>query len=155
MNKLAIAIAVPALLLPLRYVGALPQDPVSADHAAVERAVQDYVEAIYEVKPELIERSVHPALVKRGSYRPADAAEYRMPSIMTYEQLHELAGYWNADDQRGADLAFSIDVLDVLDVSASAKLTADWGIDYMHLEKRDCAWKIVHVLWQSHPRDRG
>ena len=42
-------------------------------------------------------------------------------------------------------------VLDVLDVTASAKLTAKWGVDSMHLAKYGEQWKIVQVLWQSPP----
>jgi hypothetical protein len=122
------------------------------ERAAVERAVRDYVEALYQVKPELIERSVHPALEKMGLYRPADAAGYRTPGKMTYEQLHELAGLWNKDGKEGKDLAYDVQVLDVLDVTASAKLSAKWGIDYMHLVKTGAGWKIVQILWQSHPR---
>ena len=56
-----IILAAGALLL-----GAGFQDPASADRAAVERAALDYVEGVYEVKPELIERSVHPDLAKVG-----------------------------------------------------------------------------------------
>ncbi|MDH3628431.1 MAG: nuclear transport factor 2 family protein [Acidobacteriota bacterium] len=47
--------------------------PISAqsdeDHAGVERAVLDYVEGLYELKPELIKRSVHPDLQKFGFAR--------------------------------------------------------------------------------------
>ncbi len=121
------------------------------DRKAVEQAVTDYVQALYEVKPELIERSVHPALEKLGTYRPKDAVSYRVPSKMTFDQLVDLAGRWNKDGQRGKDLKYHVELLDVLDVTACAKLTADWGVDYMHLIKRGEQWKIVQVLWQSHP----
>jgi hypothetical protein len=39
-------------------------------------------------------------------------------------------------------------ILDMLDQTASAKLVASWGIDYMHLAKYDGQWKIVNVMWQ-------
>jgi hypothetical protein len=42
-------------------------------------------------------------------------------------------------------------VLEVLDQTAVAKVTASWGIDYMLLGKYDGAWKISQILWQSHP----
>ena len=42
-------------------------------------------------------------------------------------------------------------MLDVLDQTAVAKVTANWGIDYMLLAKFDGRWKIVEILWQSHP----
>lgn len=133
--------------------GPRPQDSATADpdRAAVERAVRDYVEALYQVKPELIQRSVHPALEKLGLYRPSDTAPYRTPSRMTFDQLVELAGGWNRDAREGKDLTYTVDLLDVLDVTASAKLTAKWGVDHMQLAKLGGEWKIVHVLWQSHP----
>lgn len=127
----------------------------AAERAAVGRAVRDYVEGIYEVRPELIERGVHPALAKRGVYRPDGGTEYQVPSLMSYEQLVHLASWWNDGDRRRDDLTYDVEVLDVLDQTAAAKLTADWGIDYMHLIRGDGGWKIVHVLWQSHPPKPG
>jgi len=44
-----------------------------------------------------------------------------------------------------------VTVLDALDQTASAKLVADWGVDYLHLARYDGRWKIVNVLWQSPP----
>ncbi|HEX2716302.1 MAG TPA: nuclear transport factor 2 family protein, partial [Gemmatimonadaceae bacterium] len=44
-------------------------------------------------------------------------------------------------------------LLDVLDQTAVAKLTARWGTDYLLLAKgEDGRWQITHVLWQSPPR---
>ncbi len=121
------------------------------ERAAVERAAKDYVEALYQVRPELIERSVHPALEKMGLYRPEDQTAYRTPGKMTFEQLRELAGLWNKDGQQGQDLTYEVQVLDMLDVTASVKLSAKWGVDYMHLVKSGGEWKIAQILWQSHP----
>jgi len=47
--------------------------PRDVDRQGVERAVLDYVEAVEQGKPELIERSVHPDLAKVGFSR--DSAE--------------------------------------------------------------------------------
>jgi hypothetical protein len=86
-----------------------------------------------------------------GLYRPDDSKEYRLPGVMTFEQLRALAGSWNADGAQGADLTYEVEVLDALDVTASAKLSAKWGVDYMHLVKSEGRWKILQILWQSHP----
>jgi hypothetical protein len=40
----------------------------------------------------------------------------------------------------------------VLDQTATAKITAQWGIDYMQLAKFDGAWKIINIVWQTHPK---
>ena len=121
------------------------------DRTAVERAATNYVEAIYSCKPELIERSVDAELHKLGTYRPADADDYGPFQPMTYDQLVRIAERWNADGKRGDDLEFEVEILDLLDRTASVKLTADWGIDYMHLIKQGKTWKIRQILWQSHP----
>lgn len=129
------------------------QAPAGADAAAVKQAALDYVDAIYNVKPELIERSVHPQLVKRGFYKKDASAPYvEMP--MTYEQLLKLAASWNADGKR--DLSRKeVVVIEVLDQTAVAKVVANWGVDYMFLGKFDGQWKITQILWQSHPPSRS
>jgi len=147
MTRLAILFALPFLALSLRPVTA----PAADERAAVERAVKDYVEGIYEARPELIERGVHPALVKRGTYRPEGSDEYGIPGIMTYEQLVDLARRWNEGGAQGTDLGYTIEIHEVLDRTASAFLSAKWGVDHIQLIKTDGQWKIIHVLWQSHP----
>lgn len=119
------------------------------DREAVRQAALDYVEGIYNVQPDRIQRSVHPTLVKRGFYKKDATAPYvEMP--MTYEQLVALAGNWNTAGKRDTSVK-EVAVLDVLDQTATAKVTASWGIDYMLLGKYDGQWKIVQILWQSHP----
>ena len=121
------------------------------DEAAVERAAMDYVEGLYQVKPELIERSVDPSLTKLGTMRRDNDTAYRTAGAMTYDQLVELAAHWNKGDRARKNLKYKVELLDVMDVTACVKLTAQWGIDYMHLLKKKGQWKIVHILWQSHP----
>lgn len=124
-----------------------------ADREAVREAVLDYVEGIYEVAPERIERSVHPELAKVGYWRAQDATEYR-EGRMTYEQLVELAGQWNAKGRVDAATApKEIEIFDLMDQTATVKLSASWGVDHMHLAKSDGKWMIMNVLWQSYPPD--
>ena len=120
-----------------------------ADEKAVEAAVRDYVEGVYEADPDRIRRSVHPDLQKFGFARRSPDDEYRVIP-MTFDQLVELAATYNADGSKvPSDAPKEIVVLDVLDQTASARLTAAWGVDYFHLAKYDGRWKIVHVLWQT------
>ena len=130
---------------------AQPPPPASGDaeQAAVRQAALDYVEGIYDVQPERIERSVHPKLVKSGFYRK-EAGEPYVEHPMTYDELVRLAANWNKEKKRNTSIK-EVVVLDVLDQTASVKVIAAWGIDYMHLAKSDGTWKIVQILWQSHP----
>ena len=149
---LAGLIALPALaLVSFQFAAAGKPAGSAEDRAAVERAVRDYLEGFYEAKPELIERGVHEKLVKYGFYRRAGETDYR-GTAMNFEQALQLASTFNADGKQvPADAPREIVVLDLLDRTASAKLTATWGIDYFHLGKEEGNWKILQVLWQSAP----
>lgn len=124
----------------------------ASDRAGVRQAATDYVEALYQVDSMRVVRSVHPDLVKYGYY-PRDGTYRGTP--MTYTELKQLAATWNEDQKRvDPDTATKeVVVLDVLDKTASAKIVAHWGIDYMHLAKVDGKWMIRQILWQSHPAE--
>lgn len=138
------------LLLGLALVAAPAFAQASdADTAGVHAAVLDYVEAIYDAQPERVERSVDPALAKTGFYRGrGDETVRRLP--MTYDELVNTAETWNADGRDYDQVPRLIEIYDVLDQTASVRLTAVWGVDYMLLARIDGVWKVTHVLWQSH-----
>ncbi len=122
-----------------------------ADRAAVKQAAMDYIESVYNVNPALVERSVHPDLVKRGFFLRQGEANYSA-SAMTYAQLVELAKTYNTEGRIPKNAPKEVAVFDVADKTASVKVTAAWGIDYMHLAKYDGKWKIINILWQSPPK---
>ena len=115
----------------------------------VRAAVLDYVEGLYEVAPERIERSVHPNLTKIGWTRDPRGTYQEHP--LTYEQLVKAGQRYDRNGRVPADAPKEITIYEVLDKTASVKLTAEWGIDYMHLAKLDGKWLILQVLWQGHP----
>ena len=143
MNKRILAVSLIVMAGAL-WAGTSPD----ADREDVKSAILDYVEGIYEVEPSRIERSVHPELWKRGFY--LKEGKYHL-TPMTFEQLVKLAGGWNKDGRAGSDAPKKIEIYEVLDQTASAKLTAHWGIDYFHLAKIEGRWMIMNVMWQSHP----
>ena len=132
--------------------GAFSQDmEAKSDEELVQAAVEDYVMGLYEVDPDRIERSVHKDLRKIGYYDHKGEAYTNVP--MTYQQLYDLSGIWNkAGDQVTADTPKIIEIYSVHDKTASAKLTAKWGIDFMHLGKIDGKWMIMNIIWQSNPK---
>jgi hypothetical protein len=118
----------------------------------VRQAVLDYVEGVYNVDPARIERSVHPKLAKTGFYRGPQDETYRPASAMTFAQLIEVAKTWNKAGKLRKDAPKEITIYEVTDQTATAKLVAEWGIDYFHLAKFDGKWMILNVLWQSPPK---
>ena len=124
----------------------------AADKEGVRRAVLDYVEGFYEGDTVKLVRSIRPEVVKYGYYIPRDKTAY-VGSAMPWT---EFLAYANRVKQSGrpapATAPKEIALLDVADQTASAKLTANWGIDYLHLAKFDGKWMITQVLWQSAPK---
>ena len=53
--------------------------------------------------------------------------------------------------QAGPDAPKAVEVLDMRDQTAVAKVTAFWGTDYLLLAKYEGNWKIRHVIWQTDP----
>ena len=147
--KPVLLLALPALAISLAIAADRP-DEATADEKAVRSAMTDYCDAFYKAKPELIERSVSKNLKKMGYWKGPEREDYTDALHMTFEQAVELATKWNAEGKR-ENLRYSIELYEVADKTATGKLTADWGIDYMQLVKEKDKWMIHHVLWQSHP----
>ena len=117
----------------------------------VRSAIEDYVLALYDVEPARIERSVDTTLRKIGYYDYDGKAYNNIP--MTYQQLYDLSARWNKKgDQVNSESPKKIEIYEIHDKTASAKLTAEWGIDFMHLYKADGRWKIMNIMWQSAPK---
>ena len=146
MKRLLLLVAAVVLLSPL---AARAQS--NAEREAVRAAVLDYVEGIYEVNHTRIERSVHPDMAKRGFFVKKGETAYSS-DVMTFQQLVELAKTYNKTGRVPKDAPKEVVIFDISDQTASAKLTAVWGIDYIHLAKYDGKWKFINVLWQTPPK---
>lgn len=128
---------------------ASPAIAQTSDKDQVYAAIEDYVDALYLVQPERIKKSVHPELMKKGFWKGKDKTDYSYEGIMTFTQLFELAGKWNAKGWLPKDAVRKIEIFDVQDQTASGKLTAHWGTDYFQLAKFEGKWMIVNILWQG------
>lgn len=151
----------PLRLLPLPLVLALlaplaplaPDDDgatgdAAKDEAAIRTACEAYVDAFYDVKPELLELHLDRKLQKLGFHRPrAGAAFEEIPA--TYEGLVDFAGRMNASGWVPDGAPREVRVFEVGERIAAAKITAIWGVDYVHMVKRDGRWRISQVVWES------
>lgn len=127
----------------------------AADSAGVRAAVLDYVEGFYQGDSARLVRSIRPEVVKYGFFIPRNDSVYAGEPM----SFAEMNAYANNVKRSGrpapATAPKEIEILDVADQTAAAKLTAWWGIDYLQLAKYGGRWMIVHVLWQSPPRPAG
>ncbi len=133
------------------FSGSSQGPTLKSDRDLVFAAVEDYVLGLYEVSPERIARSVDSTLHKIGYYEYDGEPYIHVP--MTYKQLYDLAATWNSNGDQAHDESIKeIVIYEVHDKTASAKLTAKWGIDFMHLSKVNGQWKIMNIMWQSPPK---
>src|SRR5262245_29750211 len=128
-------------------VGAAAQS--GADRTGVERAVLDYVEGFYEGDTLKLKRSVHPDVAKYGYYIPRDSSRYVGEAMPFAEFLSYARRIKERNTPARADAPKKVEIFDVLDQTASAKLTAWWGTDYLLLAKYDGRWMIRQVMWQT------
>ena len=124
----------------------------TTDRAAVRRAVLDYVEGFYEGDTTKLVRAMWPQVLKYGYYRDQAGGEYAGSQMQYPAAFMDYAnGIRMGRNRTPANAPKEITIFDVQDQTASAKLTAWWGTDYLLLAKDSGAWKITHVLWQSPP----
>jgi Putative lumazine-binding len=148
LQRHVIAIAGLLALAPFATLHAQAPD----DRQLVQSAVLDYVEGFYEGDSAKLVRSVRPEVFKYGFWIPRDSTRYQ-GGRMTWPEFHAYANRVKANKRFApATAPKDIVIFDVLDQTASAKLTAFWGVDYLLLAKHDGKWMISHVLWQTPPR---
>jgi hypothetical protein len=114
----------------------------------VRRAVLDYVEGFYEGDTVKLARALRPDLSKYGFWRDStgkyDGERMTFAEAIAYGkkvkgQNRPVNPKWPKD----------VVVFEVQDQTASAKVTAWWGTDYVLLGKYDGRWMITDVLWQG------
>lgn len=145
--------AILALVLCTAAVPARAQQaaPAAPDREGVRRAALDYLEGFYEGDSVKIARSVRSDVRKVGYYTnrgalPYETDEMPFPAMLTYVQNFKKNGRTTP-----ATAPREIIVGEVNDQTATAKVVAWWGIDYLHLARYAGKWMIVNVMWQSPP----
>jgi hypothetical protein len=116
------------------------------DRAAIRQAVLDYAEGYYDHSPERMTRAISPLLTKRALTAPPGAQPFL--TQMNAEMLIE-ATKGAAPRPSAAERRLVAEVLDVEGDTASARVFSVLFNDYIHLAKRDGAWRIVNVLWHA------
>ena len=121
-------------------------------HDEVTSAVLDYVDAFYYGDTTKIHKSITPSVVKYGYYIPRGKTIYEGEPMSFKEMIDYAAGVKKRGPAPDVEkLPKKIEVFDIQDQTASAKLTAWWGTDYILLARLNNKWMITHVLWQSPP----
>lgn len=146
-RRLTVHLALLLSLITLAPRAVVAQGTVDRD--GVNRAMLDYIEGFYEGDTAKLVRSIRPDVYKYGFDWVAADKRYAGEQM----KWDEILGYARRFKERGrttpASAPKKVELLDVLDQTASAKVTAWWGTDYVLLAKYEGKWMITHVLWQS------
>lgn len=125
----------------------------TADIEGVKAACYDYINTFYKADTTLAYRSVHSSIRKTGFHFSEEKGSYSDQLEMPFDQLINLAKRWNVNGNRADETSPQhVEIFEVSDKTAIAKVTAVWGIDYISLMKMEDKWMIVNVLWQSPPK---
>lgn len=120
------------------------------DKEGVKKACMNYLEGFYEGDTEKLTASLQPSLNKFGFWKDENAENYRQVKHMSFEAALTFAK--NVKEKKefpAADAPKKVEILDISNTIASAKVTAWWGIDYMLLSKRGDKWMIEQVIWEG------
>jgi hypothetical protein len=118
----------------------------------VERACLNYIEGFYEGDTTKLIAALKPSLHKIGYWKNNNTGVYDFDGPMTYRQALDYAKNVMAKKNFAkADAPKKVEVLDVGNTIASAKVWAWWGIDYLLLSKQAGKWIIEQVLWEGPP----
>ncbi len=116
----------------------------------VERACLDYLEGFYEGDTAKLIRSLKPTLYKFGYWKNKTTSNYDPDEHMTFtEALNFAKRVMEKKSFPKPGAPKKVEVLDIMNTIASAKVTAWWGTDYILLSKQDGQWMIEQVLWEG------
>lgn len=116
----------------------------------IEEACLNYLEGFYKGDTAKLIKSLSPALYKFGYWQDKKTGKYAPDGNMTWQQAIDYAKHvFEKKKFAKADAPKKVEVLDIMNTIAAAKVTAWWGVDYVLLAKQDGKWMIDEVLWEG------
>ena len=116
----------------------------------VERACLDYIEGFYEGDTAKLTRSLKPSLYKSGYWKNDKTGKYDPDGQMTFRQAIDYAKrVYEKKNFAKPDAPKKVEILNIMNTIAAAKVTAWWGVDFILLAKQNDQWMIEQVLWEG------
>lgn len=116
----------------------------------VTRACMDYIEGFYEGDTSKLIRCLNPSLYKFGYWQDKKTGKYAPDGNMTWRQALDYAKQvYEKKNFAKANAPKKVEVLDIMNTIAAAKVTAWWGVDYILLAKQNDKWMIEQVIWEG------
>jgi len=118
--------------------------------SAVEKTCMNYLEGFYEGDTMKIKSCFKASTYKIGFWKNKETGSYHSEGQMTYREAVNYARSVGEKKRFPPESApKKVEVLDVMNHIASAKVTAWWGTDYILLSKTEEGWVIEQVLWEG------
>ena len=120
-----------------------------AEQDLVRHACLNYIDGFYQGDTSKVKMSTRMTLYKNGYWKSQKTGQYDLHS-MTYERAIIYANdLLEKKTFPTNDAPKKVEIFDIQEHIASAKITAWWGVDYLLLSKEEGVWKIEQVLWQG------
>ena len=116
----------------------------------VSKACLNYIEGFYEGDTIKLKESLKPSLHKFGFWKDKVSGKYLPDGYMTFQQAIDYAIKVAANKKFAKPGSpKKVEILDIQNCIASAKVTAWWGVDYILLSRQENKWMIEQVLWEG------
>ncbi|MCB0776655.1 MAG: nuclear transport factor 2 family protein [Chitinophagaceae bacterium] len=116
----------------------------------VERACLNYIEGFYEGDTAKLISTLKPTLYKIGYWKNKNTGAYDFDGQMTWRQAIDYAKRVSEKKNFAKpDAPKKVEILNIGNSIAAAKVTAWWGVDYILLSKEGDKWMIEEVLWEG------
>ena len=126
----------------------------SEDENQVRLVLENYIKSIYDADSTLVETIADSSLQKSGHYYSHQRKRWSYEN-MDFAGLQHTAATYNKKGLLPDWAPAEIEIFEVKEKVASAKIKAIWGFDYVLLSKQDGQWIMDKVLWQSYsPEER-
>ncbi len=132
------------------FMGTYANAQTDEDKKAVNAACLGYIEGFYEGDTLKLKKSIKPELYKFGFWKNKTSGVYEHAGSMSFEQAIAFAKNVMEKKKFAKDDAPKIvEVFEVRNAIASAKVVAWWGTDYLLLSKTDGKWMIEQAIWEG------
>lgn len=122
----------------------------TSDTSEIEATLNNYIDAFYKGDTTKLKAAIKPRLHKFGYWKNKATNAYEYYDHMDYKKAMTFVEKMKAEGKtRDETKIRKVEVLDIGNHIASAKVTAVWGIDYVHLSKDNGKWLIEQVIWEG------
>jgi CubicO group peptidase (beta-lactamase class C family) len=122
----------------------------TTDIEKIKNTCLNYIEGFYEGDTSKLIRSLKPSLYKTGYWKNKKTGKYESEGLMLFGEAMKYAkDVFTKKEFPKSSSPKIVQVLDISNYTASAKVTAWWGTDYLLLSKDTENWIIEEVLWEG------